>query len=106
MCIVEKWIPPRGKMPFGLRIDAFGFGDLLAVRAPWHDKTTGANVPPTIALVQTTDHTHFSKHKDKILTIPEFQKWKDAGGIVLLHGWGKRGPRGKRKVWTLREEML
>lgn len=94
VCIVEKWIPPRGKMPFGIRIDAFNFGDLLACK------------PGEIALVQTTDHTSFSKHKIKILAIPEFYKWKEAGGIVRLHGWAKRGARGERKVWTLREEIL
>lgn len=100
VCIVEKWIPPRGNMKFGVRIDAFGFGDLLACRA----------LPDSeIALVQTTDHTSFSKHKIKVLAIPEFQKWKDAGGLVLLHGWRKGpkdGVRGARKVWTLREEVL
>ncbi|SRR5258706_4395691 len=100
VCIVEKWIPPRGKMPFGVRIDAFGFGDLLGCRV---DPSTGEGM---IALFQATDHTSFSKHKLKILGIPEFQKWKSADGLVFLHGWGKRGPRGKRKVWTLREEQL
>jgi hypothetical protein len=107
VCIVEKWVPPRGSMKFGVRIDAYGFGDLLACR-PGDPNQLPA---PTgdIALVQTTDHTSFSKHKVKILAIPEFQKWKEAGGIVLLHGWRKGpkdGVRGARKVWLLREEVL
>jgi hypothetical protein len=96
VCVVEKWLPARGTMKFGIRIDAFGFGDLLACKPETKE----------IALVQTTDHTSFSKHKIKILAIPEFQIWKDAGGVVRLHGWAKRGPRGARKVWTLREEIL
>lgn len=101
VCIVEKWIPPRGTMKFGVRIDAFGFGDLLACKESEYDCH--------IALVQTTDHTSFSKHKLKILAIPEFQKWKEAGGMVFLHGWRKGpkdGVRSARKVWILREELL
>lgn len=98
-------------MKFGVRIDAYGFGDLLACRCVQGEDTDG--IYPVyeggIALIQTTDHTSFSKHKIKILAIPEFQKWKDAGGIVLLHGW-RKGPkdgiRGARKVWQLREETL
>jgi len=116
VCIVEKWVPPRGNMKFGVRIDAFNFGDLLACRRL--PQNSGKLTPgdgaiglgsKQIALVQTTDHTNFSKHKDKILAIPEFQKWKDAGGIMLLHGWRKGpkdGVRGARKVWILREELL
>jgi hypothetical protein len=105
VCIVEKWVPPRGSMKFGVRIDAYGFGDLLACNPCPH----GGFHKPAIALIQTTDATSFSKHKLKILGIPEFQKWKDAGGIVLLHGWRKGpkdGVRGARKVWVLREEIL
>ena len=100
---MERWISPRGTMKFGVRIDAFNFGDLLACRE------RGIGDAAQIALIQTTDHTSFSKHKAKILPIPEFQKWKDAGGIVLLHGWRKGpkdGVRGTRKIWILREEQL
>lgn len=107
VCIVEKWIPPRGNMKFGVRIDAFGFADLLACRILPSCEFRGPH--GQIALIQTTDHTSFSKHKIKILAIPEFQKWKDAGGIVLLHGWRKGpkdGVRGAKKVWILREESL
>lgn len=110
VCIVEKFLPARGGMPFPRRIDAFNFGDLLACRSRHveHDKEGGDYIAcvKEIALIQTTDHSSFSKHKDKILSIPEFQEWKNAGGITLLHGWGKRGPRGKAKRWTLREEVL
>jgi hypothetical protein len=99
-CVVEKWIPPRGTMKFGRRIDAFGFGDILACRrgepALFGD----------IALVQTTVMSSMAAHKAKILALSEFQKWKDADGVVVLHGWAKRGPRGKRKLWTLKEEVL
>jgi hypothetical protein len=106
-CIVEKWIPPRGNMKFGVRIDAFGFGDLLACSP----LAFGRHPHPggSIALVQTSTLARWNDHKTKILAIPEFQKWKEAGGLVILHGWAfkpKDGVRGARKVWTLREESL
>lgn len=95
-------------MKFPRRIDAFNFGDLLACRTVIDLDTN--KVVGEIALIQTTGSPSsggwFAQHKAKILAVPEFQKWKEAGGIVLLHGWGKKGPRGKRKVWTLREETL
>lgn len=110
VAIVEKWKKFPG-MKFGVRQDVWGFGDLLAC---WVDSSTGEG---SIALVQTTDHTSHNKHKEKILA--EFkedgepneireaaQRWKAAGGLILLHSWGLRGPRGQRKRWTLREEQL
>jgi hypothetical protein len=100
VAIVEKWKMFPG-MKFGVRQDVWGFGDILACR-----QIPGIRNLATIALVQTTDWTSVSKHREKILAIPEFARWKAAGGLVLLHGWGKRGPRGKRKVWTLKEETL
>jgi hypothetical protein len=102
-CVVEKFLPARGSMKFPRRIDAFGFGDILACR----------RVEPAlhgdIALVQTTVTGSMAEHRAKILALPEFQKWKDADGIVILQGWGKRckdGKRGARKVWVLKEEVL
>lgn len=92
-CIVEKYIAAIKQ-----RKDAYGFGDVLACRAP-----------DCIALVQTTSAAHFAERRAKILAIPGFHKWKDAGGLVFLHSWGLRskdGKRGARKVWTLREEVL
>lgn len=32
--------------------------------------------------------------------------WKAAGNKLLIHSWVKRGERGKRKVWTLRQIEL
>jgi hypothetical protein len=110
VCIVEKYLPARGNMKFPRRIDAFGFGDLLACRAWARTDNPTERTEKEIALVQTTGSPSsggwFAQHRAKILALPEFQQWKDAGGLVLLHGWAKRGPRGKRKVWTLREEVL
>ena len=108
-CIVEKFLPARGGMKFPRRIDAFGFGDLLACRGNTGHVSfrDGPNsLPSQIVLVQTTTAVHMADHRAKILAIPEFYKWKEAGGLVLLHGWSKKGPRGKRKLWQVREEFL
>jgi len=103
VAIVEKWKKFPG-MKFGVRQDVWGFGDILACYSG-----VGNEFNPKIALVQTTDWTSVSKHRAKILAIPEFRLWRAAGGLVLLHGWKKRpkdGVRGARKVWTLKEEIL
>lgn len=105
--VVERWKPVFDKKtgtlrPYGVRVDAFGFGDILACNPDEVLKGEECG----IALIQATDATSFAKHLLKILPLPELQKWKDAGGRAILHGWGKRGERGKRKVWTLREEIL
>ena len=98
--IVERFLPARGTMKFPRRIDAFGIGDILAMRSPM-EGLLGA-----IALVQCCPGASHAEHKEKILAIPELQIWKDAGGIVFLQSWSKKGPRGKVKRWELREEQL
>lgn len=57
------------------RIDAFGFGDILAMR------------PGEIALVQTTNASNMAAHEAKIKSLPTYQQWYEAGGTVILHGW-------------------
>src|SRR5258708_1401764 len=109
VCIVEKFIK-HPNMPFGKRIDAFGIGDLLACRPGMREVEMPSGKvyegrKDCIALVQCCS-TDFAKHKEKILGIPELQTWKESGGVVLLHSWTKRGPRGKRKTYQLREEVL
>lgn len=108
-CVVEKWLPARGGMLFGRRIDAFGFGDILAC----HDgKPIDGFCPVTkrcIALVQTSTGARWNDHVAKLTAIPELEKWKAAGGLVILHGWShkpKGGVRGAKKVWVVREETL
>jgi hypothetical protein len=135
--IVEKWLPARGTMKFGVRQDVWGFGDILACRPKVYGeicsrcKGTGAeflevrnqtiscNVcfgkgqllvsEKTIALIQTFPMARWKDHAEKLAAIPELQKWKSSGGIVIIHGWAlkpKDGIRGAKKVWTLREELV
>jgi hypothetical protein len=105
--IVEKYLPPRGGMKFGVRIDVYGFGDILACRGEMK-VIDGDPIPGRIALIQTTTGHggNFAAHRDKILAIPEFYEWKKSGGKVFLHGWRFGGARGEKKRWILREEEL
>jgi hypothetical protein len=100
VAIVEKWIPPRGNMEFGVRKDVWGFGDLLACRPQI------GIPPPAIALVQCCRAADMAAHKAKILAIKDYYFWRSAGGKVFLQGWSKKGGRGKVKRWALTEEEL
>jgi hypothetical protein len=95
--VVERWLNFPG-MKFPRRIDLFGIVDIVAVR-----EDSSINTGYEILFVQTTDHTSFSKHRDKIVAHKNYKRLR---GLIHLHGWAKRGPRGGRKVWTLREEVL
>ena len=130
--IVEKFIPARGDMKFPRRVDAFNFGDILAMRPRVYgeacpkckgegiehsfrgdivcDRCYGVGkieiADKAIALVQCCPGASHAAHKEKILAIPEFKIWKDSGGRVFLQSWALKGARGQRKRWTLREEVL
>ena len=131
--IVEKFLPARGSMKFPRRIDAFGIGDILACRPNVYGEQcgychgTGRRTSSTglehtcdgcagigklllgksaIALVQCCPGASHAEHKEKILAIPELATWKAAGGQVFLQSWAKQGPRGEKKKWVMREEVL
>lgn len=99
VAIVEKWIPPRGEMKFGVRKDVWGFGDLLACRP-------GLENQGLIALVQCCRAADMAVHKKKILELKAYYTWRAAGGKVFLQGWSKKGGRGQVKRWTMTEEEL
>lgn len=90
-CVVEKWIPQTRQ-----RKDAFGFGDLLVL-----DGKRGA------LLLQVTSDNGGDMARRATKIRGECGKaasaWLAAGNRIQVWGYGKRGPRGKRKVWTLRE---
>lgn len=86
VCVVEKWIAAIKQ-----RKDAFGFGDLLAVKG---DETI---------LVQTTSGSNASARVTKIRDLDEARIWcSSPNRKILVHGWAKRGKRGKVKRWTCR----
>lgn len=121
-------------MKFGVRKDVWGFGDLLICREPVIqdcqacfgtgrpngtgflqscEKCKGTGqvevAPARTALIQCFPEARFKDHREKMLAIPELQKWKRSGNKVFLHGWAlkpKDGVRGAKKVWTLHEEEM
>jgi hypothetical protein len=75
--IVEKW-----NAYAGVRQDCFGFADILAYK-----KSHG------IMLVQTTSESNFAARWQKVATNPHAAGWKQSGGRIRIHGWGKNGLR-------------
>lgn len=96
---VEKRLHIPGA-PWPRTVDCFNFGDLLVAKAGFG-----------VALVQVTASGMLARREAKILAMPvskaDFRSvavlWLQGGGRILLHGWAKRGARGKRKRWTLSE---
>ena len=82
--VVERYNPYAH-----VRIDLFGFIDIVAIKEG-EDGVVG---------VQTTTASGFSARYKKILGIPAARIWLEAGNKILLHGWAKKGARGKRKLW-------
>jgi len=76
------------------RQDLYGFGDILAIGNG------------EIVIVQTTTAANMAAREKKILTNPHAHEWVMNGGTIVVHGWAKRGPRGKRKLWTLAERII
>jgi hypothetical protein len=95
---VEQRLPIPGKF---VTKDCYGFGDLLAARRDDVIPFQGV-----IALVQVTSGSNHNARREKIMAEPLAELWKSAGGKIFLHSWAKRGPRGKRKTWTLKAEQL
>ncbi|NIT75563.1 MAG: hypothetical protein GWO44_01325 [Thermoplasmata archaeon] len=83
--VVEKWVPQAGR-----RVDAFGFGDVLAA-------SPSAAV---ILLVQATSGAHVQDRKRKILAEPKARTWLESGGRIEVWGWRplkvKRGGKAIR----------
>jgi hypothetical protein len=57
--------------------------------------------------VQTTSGSNHAARRDKVLAYgKELQPWLAAGAVFEIWSWSLRGPRRKRKHWTLRRERL
>lgn len=76
------------------RLDLFNFGDILCIGNG------------EIVIVQTTTASNMSAREKKIMDNPYAHEWIKSGGIIVLHGWSKKGAKGKRKLWTLTERVL
>ena len=90
VAIVEKW-----NQWAKIRIDLFGFGDLLAIR------------DGTALIVQTTSGSNVSARIEKIKANQDARRWLLAPNhFIEVHGWRKVGAKGKRKLWECREVPL
>lgn len=89
--IVEKWNPWAK-----IRQDLFGIIDLVAIK----DGQKG------VLGIQTTSGANHSARVNKALVEPNLALWKASGNRFVVQSWAKRGARGQRKVWELREQEL
>lgn len=88
--VVERWNPHAH-----VRQDLFGFADLLAIRGG-----------ETLA-VQTTTAGHVANRLEKLRGLPAVAVWlQSPARRIVVHGWAKRGARGRRKTWACREVLL
>jgi hypothetical protein len=83
--IVEKW-----NAFARVRVDLFGFIDIVAI-CPYRG----------IVGVQTTVVASMSARINKIKAEPRSQKWLNAGGRIVVHGWKKNGKRHQQpRSWS------
>ena len=83
--VVERWNPHAM-----IRQDLFGFADILWV------------IGDLCYLVQTTTQSNVSARLAKVRACPAAHAWvASPTRRIEVHGWAKRGPRGKRKTWQL-----
>lgn len=92
--IVEKTIPFRG-----IKLDAFGFMDILAYRPD----------DAVVVAVQSTVGGEHARHIKKYEGLPIVKQrildWVKKHKFLII-SWRKAGARGKRKLWTPRVEEV
>ncbi len=88
--IVERW-----NQFAHIRQDLFGFIDIVAIKS----KELGV-----LAIQACSDDSgDVSSHVKKLMDNPNLKIWLQGRNSCEIYGWGHRGERGKRKVWTLRK---
>jgi len=93
VAIVEKWIPIPKHPGGGIRKDAWG-ADMLVRQGS------------LLMAVQSTSGSIHAHRVEKCLANPEIVNWLHTGVGFYIYSWAKRGPRGKRKVWTPKVTQL
>jgi len=78
------------------RKDLFGCIDIIAIH-PEQKRILG---------VQATSLSNIQSRVKKSEEEPMLQTWFAAGGLFQVHGWGKKGAKGKRKLWELKTIVL
>lgn len=89
--VVEKWNPHAR-----IRQDLFGCIDIIVI----DDLEQGP------LAVQATSGTGHAARRKKSVAEPRLKLWLEAPARFEIWSWSKKGPRGKRKVWTLRREPI
>lgn len=84
--IVERQCGPIKK-------DFLGIIDLIALRPSTQE----------VLCIQTTSASNASSRVKKLQASDMTSALLLMGWEVIVHSWGKRGPRGGRKLWTLKE---
>lgn len=87
--VVEKWNHWAKR-----RVDLFGVIDIVAL------------TPGGILGIQASASGDHATHREKILAEPRALEWIRSKGTLAIWSWGKKGPRGKRKVWSLMIEVI
>jgi hypothetical protein len=62
--------------------------------------------PGRVIGIQATSGTNHSARVAKAKAEPRLAAWLGAGQAFEVWSWAKRGARGKRKTWQLREESV
>lgn len=86
----------RYNMYARVRIDLFGIIDIVAI----HPNKKG------VLGIQTTSASNFSARLHKAEIIMALKIWLKAGNEFVIHGWGLKGARGKRKTYQLNSKSF
>lgn len=97
--VVEHWVSIPNHPGGGVRRDLFGFIDILVI------KPDGK-----LLAIQATGGSGSHAHRRRKI-LGECREAAEAwlshpGRELAIWSWNKRGSRGQRKVWTLREETI
>jgi hypothetical protein len=92
--VTEKWIPVPKHPGGGIRRDLFECIDVMVIQGA---KLLG---------IQSTSGSNHSARVAKALASDRLAKYIATGNGFEVWSWAKRGPRGKRKVWTPKVTQL
>ena len=82
--VVERWNPYAK-----VRVDLFGFGDLLCLREG------------EIVIVQTTSGSNFAARIKKIVEHENVNMVRESGMTIVVHGWRKL-----KSGWACNEKVV
>lgn len=89
--VVEKW-----NQWAKVRQDLFGCIDIIVI----DDLEQGP-----LAVQATSGSGHAARRK-KSIAEPRLKLWLESPARFEVWSWSQRGPKGKRKLWTLRREPI